>query len=139
RENPVVMSVPTFGTISSSHGSIPSPVAETPFRMVVLGDFSGRGNRGRQGDSNDIGRRKLHKIDRGHFEEVMEKLAVTLNLTMDDETVPLTFISLDDFQPDQLVPKVPRFDDLDTDYEKSILLRTLLNNADFQAIEAAWR
>ena len=132
-------SVPTFGTIASTHSAVPSPVAETPFRMVVLGDFSGRGNRGRQGDSGDIARRKLHKIDRGNFEEMMEKLAVTLSLTLDDETVELTFIDLDDFHPDKLVPKIPRFDDLDTDYQKSGLLRNLLNNADFQSLEAAWR
>lgn len=133
------MSAPTFGTISSSHGAVPPPVAETPFRMVVLGDFSGRGNRGRQGDGGDIARRKLNKIDRGNFEEVMEKLAVTLSLTLDDETVELDFIGLDDFHPDKLVPKVTRFDDLDTDYQKSALLRNLLNNADFQNLEAAWR
>src|SRR5260370_10313052 len=103
------MSVPTFGTISSSHGAVPPPVAETPFRMVVLGDFSGRGNRGRQGDSGDIARRKLHKIDRGNFEEAMEKLAVTLHLTVQEGTVELTFIEVDDFHLAKLVPKLPRF------------------------------
>jgi hypothetical protein len=107
--------------------------------MVVLGDLSGRGNGGRQGDSGDIARRKLHKIDRGNFEEVMDKLNVSLSLTLDEETVELTFIGLDDFHPDKLVPQVSRFDDLDTDYQKSALLRNLLNNADFQNLEAAWR
>src|SRR4051812_2842097 len=98
------MSVPTFGKLASSLGPVPTPTQATPFRVALLGDFSGRANRGRQGDSRDLAARKLHKIDRGNSEEVMEKLGVALNLTVEDETTALTFASLDDFHPDKLVP-----------------------------------
>ncbi len=130
---------PSFGSLTGSGNPLPAPTADTPFRMVVLGDFSGRGNRGRQGDSSDIAARKLHKIDRGNFEQVMEKLAISINLTVEDDTVTLPFRTLDDFHPDQIISRVDQFDSLDTDYDKSMLLRQLLHNADFQALEATWR
>ncbi len=52
------MSLPTFGTLSSEQAvGQEAPKPETPFRIAVLGDFSGRSNRGLADSSEELGRR----------------------------------------------------------------------------------
>ena len=56
------------------------PRPETPFRMLIMGDFSGRANRQVETDGSDIGQRMLFKVDRDSDEKVMEKMAVSIRL-----------------------------------------------------------
>jgi type VI secretion system protein ImpC len=79
---------------------------DTPFRIAIFGDFSGRANRGVNQDtaaSNPI------EIDPGNFEEVMERLGVELTLTAGDVSFPMKFRELDDFHPDHLYQSLPLF------------------------------
>jgi type VI secretion system protein ImpC len=74
---------------------------EHPFRIAILGDFSGRGA---QGAVNDvpIARRRAHLIDRDNFEEVLAAIEPSVG-------EGLTIREMDDFHPDHLYESVPVF------------------------------
>src|SRR5436190_7100357 len=83
-----------------------------PFRILILGDFSGRANRGVEGRFLD---RKPIRVDRDNFEKVMAKLSPTLRLPFLGENLTdlaLTFKELDDFRPDTLYRRVNIFQKL---------------------------
>ncbi len=93
-------------------------VEEPPFRMLVVGDWSG------DGEKKPAAARKPIEIDRDNFDEVMEKLGVTANVSIGDgETLSLKFNELDDFHPDNI------FRGLDI-FERLRSLRKDLNNDD---------
>src|SRR5438132_14004229 len=69
---------PFFGTIQSAGEPIQAPKATSPFRIAVLGDFSGRQNRGQTGSSKDIAARRLLRVSRDTLDDVMAKLGVQL-------------------------------------------------------------
>lgn len=88
---------------------------ESPFRIVVLGDFSGRENQGLCGDSSDIANRKALRVDRDNFSDVLQRLNVRLPNVMnteDDTPIHLRFSTLDDFHPDCLYERVELFSEL---------------------------
>ena len=99
----------SFGKVElvASTEAAPAPTAPdpgTPFRILVLGDFSGRGNRGvaRAGARPSF---KPVTIDRDNFDEVMARLGVELRLVLEGEhgaRVALKFQELDDFHPDRI-------------------------------------
>lgn len=76
------------------------PDSDTPFRIALLGDFTGRG---RSCDPSLSGRRFL-ALDRDNFELVMERLAPALGT--------VRFTELDDFHPDRLYERLPIFAEL---------------------------
>src|SRR5579862_4384224 len=69
--------------------------SDTPFRILVLGDFSGRTNRGLT--AGLAGRRPV-AVDLDNFEEVMTSVLPSLRLP----SGRLRFRELDDFHPDHL-------------------------------------
>jgi len=94
----------TAVTLESSRTGI---VEEPPFHILVLGDWSG------DGEKRDLDARKPIEIDRDEFDDVMSKLAVSVELDFDDGTIlPLEFNDLDDFHPDAIFRKIPMFSDL---------------------------
>ena len=76
--------------------------SDAPFRIAVLGDFSGRASRGLF-DPTLKGRRFI-PVDRDNFDEVMERMGAQL------ETI--RFTDLDDFHPDRLYEQLPIFQGL---------------------------
>lgn len=77
------------------------------FNVVVLGDFTGRTNRG---VVESLAPRKLRNVDVDNCARVFEQLGATLKLTgpgMPDGVVELTFAALDDFHPDKLLGQIP--------------------------------
>ena len=88
-----------------------TPSSDTPFRIVLLGDFSGRGNRGIAAESRLRGRRAI-AIDLDNYEEVLARLRAQLELPGPDEPIRLQFESLDDFHPEALNESVPLFREL---------------------------
>ncbi len=80
------------------------PEPDTPFRIAVLGDFSGRENRGIV-DTN-IAARKTFRIDRDNFDEVLARIRPQLCLP---EAGTIDFTQLDDFHPDSLYDALPLF------------------------------
>lgn len=88
------------------------PEQATPFRVLIMGDFSGRANRGVRERGLNLAERRLHRIDRDDLDEVMGKLKVAINLPfagIDSEPITLTFTELDDFHPDRLVDRIDLF------------------------------
>ena len=78
---------------------------DAPFRILLLGDFSGRVSRGVQAP---IKGRGAVPVDLDNFEEVMEGMGVALRLPRAE----LSFASLDDFHPDAIYAKAAVFQQL---------------------------
>ena len=94
----------TAVTLESSRTGI---VEEPPFRMLVLGDWSGTGDKPQFEDRTPI------EIDRDEFDDVIAKLRVRLELDFPDGTIiPLELNELDDLHPDAIFQKVPMFSEL---------------------------
>ena len=94
-----------FGGVNlraSEDGAVARPTSETPFCIAILGDFSGRANRGLF-EPKTIGDRRPYLVDRDNFDEVLSKLHPELHLPTEDK-IPLVFrfSELDDFHPDRL-------------------------------------
>lgn len=89
----------------------PVTEADVPFRVAVIGDFSGSGNRG--GETRGVLRnRRAHPIDRDNFSAVMAELKVELGLRILGKNSPpitLHIAELDDFHPDRLFDKLEIF------------------------------
>jgi type VI secretion system protein ImpC len=82
----------------------PAGTLEDPFRIALLGDFSGHASRGvTRGPGAPI------PVDSVNLEEVMEMLQVSIRLTMDETPIDISFRSLDDFHPDALQERLPVF------------------------------
>ncbi len=78
------------------------PTSETPFCIAILGDFSGRENRGLT-EPKAVGERRPYLIDRDNFDEVLLKLRPELQLpTESGKPLVFRFSQFDDFHPDRL-------------------------------------
>jgi type VI secretion system ImpB/VipA family protein len=87
-----------------------APDPETPFRIAVLGDFSGRANR--QIIDNELADRKPVLVDRDNIDEVLKKLRVEIALPVmgkDSPPVRAAFSGMDDFHPDRLFERLDIF------------------------------
>lgn len=110
--------------------------ADTPFRLLLLGDFSGRGNRGESQAGAELASRKTIHVDRDNFDQVINRLGVRLTETIVDsqnQPVSVQFSELDDFEPDQLFESVSLFDSLRT------LRQQLMNESTFAQAAAEVR
>ncbi len=85
------------------------PTAETPFCVVLLGDFSGRANRGIC-EPGTIAKRRAVMVDRDNFDEVLGRAGVEIRLPMEeDSAITLKFGELEDFHPDRIFQRVEVF------------------------------
>jgi type VI secretion system protein ImpC len=82
---------------------------ETPFRIAVLADFSGRANRGILETGRALAARRPVRIDRDNVDEVIARLAPELLLPLGDGRAAVRFSELDDFHPDRLYERLPAF------------------------------
>lgn len=78
---------------------IATPEPETPFRILVAGDFSGGAGRDR----------RPIEIDRDNFDEVMARVAPELRLPFGGGEVLLAFREMEDFHPDRLFENLAPF------------------------------
>ena len=99
-----------------------------PFRIALIGDFGGRGNR-----RAPRGVREPVEIDPDNFEEVMARLGAGFELTAGEAPVELRFRELDDFHPDHLYASLPLFQTLRQTRAE------LANPATFRAMAARLR
>ena len=80
------------------------PLAETPFRLLLLGDFSG------DGPKKPLPARKPTVVDRDNFDDVLAAFHPELKLRLgDEELATIQFSELDDFHPDRLLERVDMF------------------------------
>lgn len=88
------------------------PGAETPFRIVMLGDFSGRANRQQMEIGDSLANRQPVLIDRDNFDSVFARMSPRLDLMLGGEDgyqITLKFGELEDFHPDRLFQQVSLF------------------------------
>lgn len=89
--------------------SAPQPEnAEGQCLIVLIGDFSGRTNRG---VCESPGNRRLVRIDTDNHERVFAQFNAQLTLSgpeFQEGDIQLAFHTLEDFHPDSLLAKVPR-------------------------------
>src|SRR5579864_2110912 len=89
---------------------IEQPEPDAPFHIAILGDFSGRENRGAL--DAKLQARKPFLIDRDNFDDVLAQLAPELHLPLggpDGPLVPLHFRELEDFHPDRIYESLKIF------------------------------
>ncbi len=80
------------------------PEPETPFRIAVLGDFSGRANR--RVRETGLASRRIFRIDRDNFDQVLAKMHAELCLP---GAGTIRFSELEDFHPDRLYERLEVF------------------------------
>jgi hypothetical protein len=104
---------PLFGTLNAP-APAPENLVRKTFRLVVMGDFSGRAARGELEVGAALAERRAIRLDVDTVEKVIEGFATSLVLPVGPEgkgiTVPLT--DLDSLHPDQLVENVSVFAEL---------------------------
>lgn len=102
-----------FGTLSA----VPMEGRDAPrpkFRIAILGDFSGRANRGDFGIGEDLATRKPVKLDVDDLDAVISRFAsnIVLPVGADGAGVEIPLRSLDDLHPDELFENVALFEQL---------------------------
>ncbi len=91
------------------------PESETPFRVAILGDFSGRGNRKLIEIGDAMANRRPILIDRDNYDSVFAKMSPHLDLFMggkDGYPITLKFSDMEEFHPDSLFRRVQLFQKL---------------------------
>jgi type VI secretion system protein ImpC len=113
------MAKPELGFGSIQLGVTPGPAEatpvpeQTPFRILLLADFSGRAARSVVESGTGLAGRRPVRVDRDNLEEVMAKLGVELPQTVFGLHGPaLRFRELDDFLPDRLYAQLDVFQSL---------------------------
>ena len=87
---------------------------ELPFKMLVLGDFTQKGN-----DDKLVTKEKIN-INKDNFNQVMESMDLGLNLTVENKITPgggdmkvdLKFKNIKSFDPIEIVKQVPQLSKL---------------------------
>jgi len=106
---------------------VTKPGLDAPFRILVIGDFSGRENRH---VANPLTGRHPISIDVDNFDKMLGTFGVELKLSDSGEagkSIDLSFTKLEDFHPDRLFERIGAFAAMRH-------LRTrLLNSATFEA------
>src|SRR5579871_4285670 len=83
--------VSTFLDVDPSERRQPTqPTEDTPFRIAIMGDFSGRANRGLPGEPRLRGRRPI-PVDLDNFDELCGRLGVQIELPGPEEPVWIRF------------------------------------------------
>ncbi|HDP24289.1 MAG TPA: hypothetical protein ENN34_02490 [Deltaproteobacteria bacterium] len=94
---------------------------DTPFKICVLGDFSGRTSRGVM---EPAGNRRVVSVDRDNIDDVLEGMNVRLNLEAAGTSVTIEFSCLEDFHPDALFTSPGLFAELRDIRDKLLDSRT---------------
>ncbi|MCI0639927.1 MAG: type VI secretion system contractile sheath large subunit [Gemmataceae bacterium] len=108
---------------------------ETPFRILVMGNFSGHG---RRMNESHLDERRPVLIDRDNFEQVLARSSAQVSMPLGynpAERMHISFRCLEDFEPDQLFQRLDVFESLRN------LRRHLQDPAQFAAAAAeikAW-
>ena len=86
-------------------GSTAEEVSTRPFFIALLGDFSGRSDKGKVGGGSDVSGRTPLQIDRDDLDAVLSRLGPSVEITLPngEGSVELSFAELDDFHPDRLL------------------------------------
>jgi type VI secretion system protein ImpC len=82
---------------------------DAPMRLLLIGDFSGRGELG-TGDAASLDRRPILRVDIDTFDQVLARLKPSVRLAVPGAPLVETSMSaLDDFHPDRLLRQLELF------------------------------
>jgi type VI secretion system protein ImpC len=90
-----------FGRVSG-----PGAAGEQPFRILVLGNITGRESGQR---TKPLAQRKPLQVDVDNLQQVFARLAPHLDLTLEGARLTIEFEDLDDFHPDRLFRRLAPF------------------------------
>jgi type VI secretion system protein ImpC len=76
------------------------PVDPRDFRILVMADFSARG------DAASLGNDAPRRVDRDDLDAHLSRIAPRLRIEIDDASVDLAFASMEDFQPDRVAARL---------------------------------
>jgi type VI secretion system protein ImpC len=88
---------------------------DTPFRVLLLGDWSGRANRRVVSPPEELKTWRPVLIDRDNLDQLIARFGARLNLPFADDgsqSLSITFNRLDDFHPDRLFERLDVFTSL---------------------------
>jgi type VI secretion system protein ImpC len=91
------------------------PSADVPFRVLLIGDWSGRGNRRVQASTKELKTCRPLLVDRDNLDRLMTKLDVSLNIALTPggaHSLAINFKQFEDFHPDRLFNRLEIFDQL---------------------------
>src|SRR5215472_475819 len=91
------------------------PSADVPFRVLLIGDWSGRANRRTQASSKELKTYRPLLVDRDNLDQMMATLGARLNIPLTrgaEESLAINFNRLGDFHPDRLFNGLDVFDRL---------------------------
>jgi len=115
---------------------------EVPFVIGVLGDFSGSGDSPR----SPVHTRTFRQVDFDTFERAMTEISPRVRLhVLGQVEVDLSFYSIEEFEPESLVHRVPLLTALsrsqapEARQQLALHLDFILHAPEFQQLEAAWR
>lgn len=85
--------------------------ADAPLRILILGDFSGRENRGLVESGSALAQRRTVAVDADNFADRLRRMAPRLCLQWGNSaaTTTIGFTQLDDFHPDRLYQELEVF------------------------------
>lgn len=86
--------------------------SSTPFCIAVVGDLSGRANRGLIEVGRSLATRRPVLVDRDTVDQVMARLESRIRMPGGSGELNLRFAELEDFHPDRLFQRLGRFDAL---------------------------
>jgi len=95
-----------FEIVASMEGSMARPEPGDPFRICIIGDFSGRASRNVK---EPLTSRRPILIDRDTIEEVILKIRPRLVFEVMGQTIEASFEGLDSFHPDELFSRLDLF------------------------------
>jgi len=101
-----------FKIVASMDHTREEPDPLTPFRILILGDFRGRGNRGVLEDRQQAVEWRMQEVDRDNIDEVLARLRPEIRLSIpgtDLSHISIRFRELDDFHPDHMYDRLKVF------------------------------
>ena len=124
-----------FGLARPRERRASRPRDDNPMRILVMGDFSGRVNRGVENPA-DLASRAPVPVDVDNFDHVLSRFAPRLELpvgTQGGAVVTLEFKRIDDFHPDALYRRLELFQALREERQR------MQNPATFEQAAAEFR
>jgi len=101
----------SFGNMQINPAAV-KPAPDAPFRVLTLGDFTGRANRGVHEPLASRKEAPPIAVDCDNLDQVMAKLGVNLELPVSehgDSTISIRFNELDDFHPNAICDRLDLF------------------------------
>ncbi|MFH0730437.1 MAG: type VI secretion system contractile sheath large subunit [Pseudomonadota bacterium] len=110
--DPITFGKLEFNLVADMDTNASAPDPQDPFRILIMGDFTGQENRDIISSGNPLANQRPIRVDRDNFDSLIGKLGVKLALPVLGPTAPpvvIGFSELEDFHPDHLFDRLEVF------------------------------